>query len=305
MKKIFFLVTLLITAGLVAIVTYKLSAQSSNNGLLVLPSNFDITQNPGETAEKTVRLMNLTDQQITVHVDRRNFTAKGEEGGVEFLGNETSSFSLASWITVTPDTNVVIPARAEKEFTFRVTAPKTAEPGGHFGALVFATTPGGVKSTGAALSQEVASLILTRIPGDVHEQAVVESFQSDHNFYEFGPVNFTARIKNEGGVHIRPIGSVLITDMFGRKTAVDIEPRNVLPGAIRIIPALLKDKLLIGRYHANLILAYGSHNQNIYASTEFWAFPVRYALMLLAVLVVLIFFRKRLFRAVRILVKGK
>jgi len=220
------------------------------------------------------------------------------------ITNENTPFSLSSWIKVNPE-KVIIPAGKEVAFTYTLTPPTNAEPGGHFGSIVFSTVPSAVGNTGSAISQEIAALILARIPGDAKEDAVVESITTDKNFYEFGPVHFTVRVKNNGDVHIAPFGAVEVTDMLGRKFDAPIDPTNVLPNAVRRINATLSNRLLIGHYQAKIIASYGSKNLPLEGSVEFWAFPVRYGALVLAAIIILFLLRKRLWKSFRILVMNK
>lgn len=279
-------------------------AQQANNGLSVHPSNFNITLNPGQSTTDTVTLDNLTSQTITLQAQLRNFTARGEQGGVNLTQDDTT-YALAKWITVTPSTVTLAP-HSSQEFTFTINTPVSAEPGGHFGSIVFATVPSTTsKGVGAALSQQVASLILLEVPGNVKEQADVVSFNTDKLFYEFGPVNFETRVRNDGSVHITPSGAILVKGMFGQEFNVPIQQNNVLPTATRIIPATLSKHFLIGKYEATLVSTYGSKGEQLSATTEFYAFPVRYGLILLGILVILFFFRKRFGKAFKALMTGK
>ncbi len=289
---------------LLGVVFYaKLHAQKSIPGLVVHPSNLEIALSPSESITKEVYVENQSEKAIQISATSRNFSASGEEGSVEFT-DETSSFSLASWIKSIPKTATIAPKSSQK-FIITITAPKNAEPGGHFASVIFGTLPGKVAGgTGAAISQEVASLILARVPGDVKEDAAVESFDTDKPFYEFGPVTFDTRVLNKGRVHIKPAGEILITDMFGRKISVPFNSNNVLPNAIRRMDTTWKTPFLIGKYSAKLIVSYGSKNQNLYASTEFYAFPVRYGAIALVVLVLFFLMRRRLGKALKALIKG-
>lgn len=281
----------------------QLHAQKSLPALVVHPSNLEIALSPADTLQKEVYVDNQTDKAITLSATARNFSASGEEGSVEFT-DEASSFALASWISTTPKT-VTIPAKSSQKFTITITAPKNAEPGGHFASVIFGTTPGKIDGgSGAAISQEVASLILARVPGDVKEDATVESFSTDKQFYEFGPVTFDTRVLNRGQVHIKPAGEILLTDMFGRKTSVPFNSNNVLPNAIRRMDTTWKSHFLIGKYTAKLIVSYGSKNQNLYASTEFYAFPARFAGIAFVVLLLFFLIRRRIGKALKALIKG-
>lgn len=279
------------------------NAQKITQGLQVHPSNFDITIKPGQPTTQTIYLENRTNQQVPIKVALRNFTAQGEEGAVNLTTDDTT-YSLAKWITVSPSTATISPQSSQK-FTITITPSSNAEPGGHYGAVVFATVPSAVNKTGAALSEEVASLILARIPGEITEKASVQSFTAEKNFYEFGPVTFDMLVQNSGAVHIQPLGQVLVKGSFGDQYVANIQPYNVFPGASRRIPIVLSKKLLIGKYTAQVIAAYGDKNKQLTGSTEFYAFPVRYGLLVLAVLIILFLIRKRLGKALKALATGK
>jgi hypothetical protein len=286
----------------ISVYSFQLYAQERTPALIVHPSNFEITYQNSPTTE-TVTLDNTTNQNLTIQAELRNFTAQGEEGGVNLTQQDTG-YSLANWIRVTPNT-VTVPARSSQDFTFTITPPANAEPGGHYGSIVFGTIPGTTKGTGAAVSEQVASLILYTIPGNTTENADVESFATDKPFYQFGPVNFSLRVKDLGQVHIQPLGQILIKGSFGDQYVVNLQPYNVLPNSIRDIPIVVTKHLLIGRYTAQLIATYGNTNKQLSASTEFYAFPVEYGLIVLAILIILFFFRKRLGKAFKALMTGK
>jgi hypothetical protein len=280
-----------------------IQAQKTTGGIAVHPSNFDIVGLPSQKSTGTITVDNLTDQSTQIVVDLRNFTAQGEEGSVS-LTKEDTTYSLAKWIKVEPAT-VAIQAHSSQNFTFTIDVPKNAEPGGHFGSIVFTTAPSkDLNGSGASLSQEVASLILFKIPGDTKEQAILESFTTDKQFYEFGPVKFETRVKNESKVHIAPVGSIVIRGWFGQKFIVPLEIHNVLPDSVRKIPTTLKNKFLFGKFTATLIATYGTKGQQLYSSTQFSAFPIRYGLVALIILIILFLGRKRIRKSIKVLLTG-
>jgi len=283
---------------------FKTVAQESI-GFAVSPPTFELSANPGDTLSNVVRVENLSDSELTIEMDTRNFTAYGEEGAVG-LTDEEGGFSLASWIEV-PPTQEVIQPRSNKLIGFKVNIPNNAEPGGHFGSIVFRVVNSKtVDGSGAALSQEIGALVLLRIAGDTTETAEILDFKPENTFNEYGPVSFDVRIKNEGNVHVKPQGGVVIVDFFGRKVAnVDISPKNVLPGAVRKIPLSWDRKLLFGKFTATTSLVYGSENKILTASTTFFVIPYKLAGgVLLGVSIVFLFFyraRKRLKMAFKVL----
>lgn len=298
------LVTLLLAVG-VFVSIHFIKAQTNPPALVVHPSNLEVNLTPGKPTKGTVFLKNTTDKPMTIQVTIKNFTAQGEEGAIDLTSNNTP-FSLASWIKVTPE-KVDVPAGKEVAFDYTITPPANAEPGGHFGSLVFGTVPSTkiAGGAGSAVSQEVAALILAKVPGNAKEDAVLESITTDKPFYEFGPVTFTLRIKNNGGVHIQPFGAVEVVDMFGRKVDASLTPTNILPSAVRRVEAKLSTHLLIGKYTAKVIASYGSQNKPLEGSVTFYAFPLRYGAVVLVVLVLLFLLRKRIGKAIKMMATGK
>ncbi|MCL4367510.1 hypothetical protein M1563_05080 [Patescibacteria group bacterium] len=273
-------------------------AQQTNLGMAISPPTFEISANPGDTLQNTIKLTNLTNDPLNVSVDRRNFTAIGEEGAVG-LTNEETTFSLASWITVDPE-QVTVPAKQSYIFSFKINVPLNAEPGGHFGSIVFRT--GGVKQNqaGAAVTQELGSLILLKVAGDTTTKASVASFNSAQNLWEYGPVVFDTRVTNEGNVHVKPTGTITITDVLGQKVAtIQLDQRNVLPGATRKVDSAWNQHLLFGKYTATLSLVYGN-GQLLTATTTFIGFPYKIAAVVLVVLIIITFFLYRMRRRLKL-----
>lgn len=265
----------------------QLYAQQNNKGLSITPFSFEYSLDQQDKKTDKVFLTNLTNQSLEVTTEARNFSAHGEEGDVE-LTTENIPFSLASWVNIEPK-RITIPAKSKIPFTFTITVPKNAEPGGHFGSVVFSTVPKkNLNQTGALLSQEVGALVFVKTPGEIIEKAEIASFATEKPFYEFGPAKFVLRVKNNSNVHIKPIGAITITDMFGKTTSLPLTQQNVLPNATRKIFTNWDQKILIGKYKATVNLSYGSKNQTLTQSTEFTAFPVRWGLIALGILAIII-----------------
>ena len=135
--------------------------------------------------------------------------------------------------------------------------------------------------------------------GDAKEQMSVEQFSASKNgkdnwLFESQPIEFIARLKNEGSTHEQPTGSIVVSDMFGNKIAgvnVNLTQNNVLPGSIRkftqtLDKGALGDRFLFGRYTADMKVSYGSRGQSMTASTSFWVIPYRligFAIILLII----------------------
>jgi hypothetical protein len=286
-KLAVFAVALVAVLGIFALAYTQVFAQSNPNAITISisPPVFELSANPGEKIKNEIRVTNLSDKSLEIFVDKRNFTALGEEGGVDLTEDDTS-YSLASWVSV-DKSKVVIPANKSEVFKFTISVPANAEPGGHFGSLVFKTqAKTNEGNTGAAVGQEVGALLLVKIAGDIREEVSVASFETQKGLYEKGPVTFDTRAENTGNVHLKPRGTITITNIFGGEVAtIQLDERNVLPGAIRKVETEWNDSSLrFGRYNATLSLVYGAEGTIVNSSTSFFIFPYK---LVLAVLVVL------------------
>lgn len=273
--------------------------------LSVSPPTFEFNVNPGDIVENSIRVENLTDNPISVAVDYRNFIAVGEEGAVN-LTEDGDNFSLNKWIE-SDSPNFVIPPKNRQIFKYKINIPNNVEPGGHFGSIVFKSVGNNIPSqTGAAVFQEIATLILVKVAGNTTEKANLITFHSFKNFWEYGPVSFESRIQNKGNIQVKPTGFVIIKNIFNQKIAtIPLESKNILPGAIRRNTFVWNKKYLFGFYTATQYLNYGISNQQLIASTNFYGFPWKVGSLIISVIIIFAYFiyrgRRRIKKAINIL----
>ncbi len=277
------------------------------SGFSVSPPTFEISANPGDTIENTVRIENISDFDIEIALDKKDFLAIGDEGAVELL-DDTGTFSLSSWIEFT-ETGRTIAAKKSALIPFRIKIPANAEPGGHFASVLFRTVPTGtLDQSGSTLSQEIGALILLRIAGQTTELATIQEFTTS-KFSEYGPIEFDLNVKNDGNVHVKPVGGVTVTNVWGKKVAnIDVVPKNVLPGANRKSQTTWDTKYLFGPYTATASLVYGTENKLLTSSTSFFVLPYKIVIVALAILLIISYVlykgRRRLITAARVLFSG-
>jgi hypothetical protein len=263
-------------------------AQQNGSGLAISPPSYELSANPGDALTNSIRVDNTQNQSLDVTVNVRNFTALGEEGEVN-LTDQDSTYSLAKWITVTPS-SATIAAGQSQVFQYTVQVPSNAEPGGRFGSIVFKTSAKPIiGQSGVSIGQEIGSLIFLKIAGNVTERSSIVGFQTADKINQYKPVNFTLRLKNDGNVHIKPTGTITVTNFFGKKVAtIPLDSHNVLPGAIRRMEAQWKDgRFIFGKYTATASVTYGSDKQIITASTSFWGLPYTIMLVCLGALILI------------------
>lgn len=244
-------------------------AQSTNTnaaqGLQVSPTRVEINQiNPGEARTFTVTVMNVTSSDLTYGTRVADFSANDETGSpsLSYLNDTDSSISMSSWITGLP-VSLSLKARESKEIPVQVNVPSNAELGGHYGAILFPGIETDINSSGVGLSASTGVLVLVSV-GDtskITEEAGLKEFYTAHNdkqtgFFEASPIDFVVRIENTGNVHVKPAGSIEVSDIFGNVVdKIDVNSNqnsNVLPDSIRKFVVRMEKLWLFGRYTANL-----------------------------------------------------
>lgn len=256
-------------------------------GIKASPLRIEEIVEPGDRLTRFVKITNLTDSYQTFYVYLMDFKARGE-GGEALLfpvGSEQGPY-LANWIEA-PAGGIDFSPGEEKQIPITFQVPDQAGPGGHYGAIVFGPRPPEVDpNEGAiiALTHQVGVLALFHVIGDVIEEGRIREFTTDKNFYPTPfKINFLTKIEASGNVHIKPIGSIEIKNMFGKQIAtlpVNSVGANVLPQSIRRFENSWQDDFGFGRYTASLVLTFGTpaHQggtglQTVFAERNFWIMP--------------------------------
>lgn len=269
------------------------SAQGSVS-FTVSPTIFDMTANPGQTWQSTIRIINSNPFDLGLSVEVVNFAPKGETGAPQFLPitNETDPNStLAQWITTEKD--IVVGAEKTIELPLKITLPPEAAPGGHFAALMISTKPiEGAGEQQVQTSQVISSLIFLRVSGDISENSSIRSFRTTSYLLSKPEATFELRIENKGNVHVQPQGEIRIFNMWGQERgAIPINQQtlfgNVLPNSVRKYSFTWSSEWSItdiGRYTAEASLTYGlDGKQSLTADTAFWIVPWKWLLLIIVV----------------------
>lgn len=269
--------------------------------LEIAPPVLSLKADPGETIKTTISLRDVSTSPLVVRNQINDFVARGEDGTPKILlddSSETSPYSLKSWVQPLPQ--FTLKPKEVNKLALTIHVPKTAAPGGYYAVIRFTASPPGLDGSGVSLSASLGTLVLLRVNGDAKEAMSVAQFSATKNgesnwLFESPPITFVSRIKNDGSTHEQPVGQVAIKDMFGNAVAnvnVNLNQSNVLPASIRrfespLDSSVIGNRILFGRYTADLKMTYGSKGQTLTASTSFWVIPYRMIAFSLVLLVIL------------------
>ncbi len=282
---------------LAAIASFLPSVVLAQEGLAfsVSPTIYDMTANPGQMWQSTVRIINPNSYDLALTVIPNNFIPKDEDGVPQFvpIGEPTvQKETLAEWIQI--ESEVTIKAEQTLELPFLIKVPEGAAPGGHYAALMISTKPAKPSENGQVqTSQVISALVFLRVTGDITEQAAIRSFRTADYFLSKPETTFEVRIENKGNVHMQPQGEIKIYNMWGsERGTIPINQQtmlgNVLPESVRKFAFEWSSEWSIsdiGRYTAKVTLAYGKEERQFLSSdTAFWIIPWKILLTLVLVI---------------------
>lgn len=266
--------------------------------MVVSPPRYDITLNPGETTQKTVKITNNSPtKELILKAFVIDFIVQDDQGTPVKVTEKASGRFLASpWFTLERNEIVIKPGQQET-LSVIVAAPQNALAGGHYAGVFFEPVESrGQKATVSYTAAQVGALFAVTINGDIKYDALIKDFKTKLNFYEYGPVEFEATIENQSDTHIRPQTSISIYDMLGRKmTDLPLEEVNIFPFTSRTLSSNWDQIWGLGRYRATFSMVYAS-GLTAERTLFFWIMPwkiIAAIAILFAVLIVLYISVKR------------
>ncbi len=285
---------------IVLLVVFPEKASASELSLTISPPIATHSLNPGETTQGVIKLTNNTPAAISFEAVLNDFIVEDSKGTPVMLDPNTfsSRFSASLWITLDSST-FTLEEKQTQEVFYTINVPSSARPGGHYASILFSPIREDSQEQNRALVEtQVGALISISVKGHISEHSQITKL-SANAFQEYGPINLFATIKNFGDLHIRPVGKITVSDLFGRNIDfVKIEKVSIFPEASRDYEATLGTRFMVGRFKANLSASYGINNDlPLEATLYFWIFPWKIALVvmlaIITIILAIIYFRRR------------
>lgn len=290
--------------------------------LSISPVRLEISGDPGETLIREMTLTNDTQSSQIYYSSFANFEAQGETGNPSFVD---SAYGLNKWmsaeekIALAPGASLIVP--------IKITIPIDADPGGHFAAVFWGTSPNTSDMPTISIGAKVGMLVLLSVNGEIDEAGGLLEFSTFDNkfWYNSLPISFKYRFSNEGSDRIKPMGKARIRNTFFipiDKVNANPSEGNILPGSVRrfefdwikhsrpdefIAPTGTLAKFFdtawyqfrnfaVGLYSAKLNLTYGSEEMHAIKTTYFFVFPWQMLICLIVILTILFWGISKLIR---------
>jgi hypothetical protein len=293
-----------VIVGILTSVRAQTSADASQ-GIEISPALVELNAEKGKTYTVKIKVTNVTLTKLTYTTSINDFTSQGETGSPQVLLDSTlpATASVVTWVSIEPE--FTLESRESRTLIATINVPADAEPGGHYGVVRFAgRAPDLDQNSGVGLSASAGMLMLIRVAGDITESATLEEFfsASDGNqtsLFETGPIEFVTRVKNDGNIHVKPVGNIEVRNAFGNSVAslpVNESKSNVLPNSIRRFENEFNRDWMFGMYSADLTLGYGTTGQAITNTITFWVIPYKLVLAIIVGFVTFVFIASRLIK---------
>lgn len=334
LKSIILAALAVVVAGAYALPAPSVAAQSSASLSIAPKKNYVIE--PGKSVDDKLTIRNLdntSDLELTLRVVDFTFTGDGGTPKLFLDENaEQTTWSLRPFLKV-PKT-VTVPKSGSKTVDISVAIPKVQGAGSYYSAIIYST--GAPDGGNVGLAASGVTLAFVNVPGKVHEDLKLEKFgayrpavsgkQAGYVFFATDePQHIGYTLKNNGNVAEAPVGSITLTDLFGRETVInEVNPNGSLAliGQSRTYTACIKLKeqsvdfngsktdaktcvspgLWPGYYSAKLNLFYGQNGnitQEIVGNASFIYLPWWFIIVLIIVIAVITFIVWKIVRKVR------
>jgi len=302
MPKQWVRLAVVIALGSLLLSTAGAGAQSKKaEGITVTPVTDEFTVKPGETVTRTVRVINPTVEVANLYPRVLDFHTNNDKGQPVFytVKDRSSRYALSEWVTFSKPLIRVAPNEEEK-FEVIITAPSDAEPGGHYGAVLFSTEEPKLSSdtTQVGVVGLVGTLLLAQVPGNVTQKMVITDFDAPTVLIQ-PPAQFSLLFQNMGTVHLKPVGEIKIRNWSGAtRTTLRVNEGggNVLPESQRRFENVWPfDWKAFGKYTASVAVTYGFPEQQAMATRSFFVIPLWLIVLILALLLLIVwlFIRRR------------
>lgn len=318
MKKFFYVI------GIIAM-TAVLGGTAK--AMVISPPLIELEANRGDQLANTVKLKNDGEITETYYLSTQAFRAAGEDGKPQFIAD---NFDIVSWISFQFDSVTLQPGQTTS-IPFTLNVPKDAPPGGHYAAVFATTTPPSVGGSAVQIQARIGTLILVTVAGVRIESARIIEFSTEKDSYNVLPVNFTVRMQNNGNVHLKPTGEIIIRNFLDVETSrmkINEDEGNILPESMRKFTAIwgksssktgfwenYRNECIeraFGKYTARLAMDYGN-GRVLNGDVSFWVIPVERIIVNMFILLIFVTFlvlaiRKYniwLFKSGRIRTSGK
>lgn len=285
----------------------KVSAQTVPlQSLRVTPIINDLQLTSGKATTFPVTIENLSSDPVGIHSEISGYDQIGE---VPIYEQKQSA--IINWTQLFKE-DILLPPNSKKIITVTITPPAHLGPSGYYETIFLTPIVNQEIHPGAPIIlSRVGVLVLGTIGtlnyNDLAKKVTINDFSPSHQIVNSFPKTISFTVSNYYFTHFDAKPFLTITPLFGKPQTTLIEDKHVLPGSARIWQYQPINEMPNIFYTIHLAVSVGGGKQ-VFADTWFFILPYKLiiiVLVLATVLYLVIFKRRRLKKALAILLKGK
>ncbi len=250
----------------------------STKGLTLSPIRSELEIEPGRSLDRTLKLINYSDQAMTVRLSAEKFSVTNQQYDYAF----SAESDTAKWIIFSKDQVHLEPGKSEK-IPYNIGVPLNAEPGGRYISL-FATTDTIAGDSGVKSRQRVASLVYLTVMGKVSRVGHVVSLTSPWAIT--GSDSWSVALQNTGTTHFRSRYDVEVQNLIGNVMSSASGDALILPSTVRLVSDELPPPSLPGVY--KIVYKIGLGDAPAVSETRYLLYMPSWASLLLILLIPLL-----------------
>ena len=264
----------------------------------------------GESKQDAVRIKNRTGEDVEIKI--YPVDAGTTPDGAFALDNEGDErLGIGGWIEM-ESYKLVIPNDTEQLIYFTISIPQDAEVGDHMGGIIVENLERqkGGREGALTIITRVGVRVYETVPGEIVKKIELTGFDfTIHNkrltdksttwekikhilgLHKYGQFNIA--LKNIGNVHLNPLATIEIRDIFGGHMATleNIALGTTFPAKSTLLPRRWENPSAFNFVRASLLINYGD-NQTIEKNISFFVIP--WPLIFSFVVLIILFFLGRL-----------
>jgi len=276
-------------------------------------ANFNYLMPRGATQSDHLALVNLDTRPISLNLYAAD-VINGIDGSLALKPANAPATDVAAWVQFdTPNGKKVVdvPASTTVIIPFTVRVPKNAPVGDHMAGLTTSiVTQGqttGEKGTAVNFEQRVATRLSVRVAGELRPQLRIENLSATYvgslNPFGRGSAVVTYTVHNTGNVRLGGRQEVTVQSLFGPRAAAENlqDVPTLLPGATAVVTAEVPNVLPLVYLDAVVnvsalapVTDADPGSAVATASVHLWAIPWTLLALVLFLLILALWWRRRL-----------
>jgi len=225
---------------------------------------------PGEIVHGEVLVVNTSDVETYIVLDKENFEVINEQGEIAHVEDENYEHALKDWLQL-PTAPIYINAGNATIVPYEIHIPKDAKAQGYYGLISLQLRPANYtpeeSDFGLAITARISHLILLEVKGaDAISTTSLESFEMIAKPSKENTIETKIAFKNIGNTHSSITGALYLLDTDGNPLAVtELNPgeNSILPNTTRAFTRLL-DITELGPGTYNILLKGKTSDNNFF-----------------------------------------